>query len=322
MITACAATCYGPCKVTALAADRVPVVIECQTDYPFGDTMVISVRPARAAAFPLDFHIPGWCPAPALSVNGSAVPVQPNARGFARVQRTWNPGDTVRLRLPMTARVERGRDAASGPPYTGAHAMTPVTIPEEPGLRGVPYASVSYGPLLFALPIPDTTDANTPDPSARWQFALDVQDPGLTVERAAMPARWDWPLAAPLKLRANLVEIAWNPDPKAPHLPPLPVARAKAKEPVALIPYACTKFRISMFPVTAEPEVESSAIRRILFLGNSITLHGPKADIGWTGNWGMAASAEDKDYVHLVSGALARHTGSTPRHHGQEYRGF
>ena len=68
-----------------------------------------------------------------------------------------------------------------------------------------------------------------------------------------------------------------------------------------------------MFPVTAEPEVKVAAIRRILFLGNSITLHGPKADIGWTGNWGMAASSEDKDYVHLVTSALARHIGSTPQ---------
>jgi hypothetical protein len=128
-----------------------------------------------------------------------------------------------------------------------------------------------------------------------------------------MPARWDWPLAAPLKLHVNAVEIAWNPDPKAPRLPLLPAARPKSPERVTLIPYGCTKFRMSMFPVTAEPEVKSSAIRRILFLGNSITLHGPKADIGWTGNWGMAASSEDKDYVHLVTNALAQHTGSKPR---------
>jgi uncharacterized protein len=214
-----AATCYGPCKVTALVADHVPVVIVCKTDYPFNDIIDISVQPTRETVFPLDFHIPGWCAAPSLSVNGSALTVERSARGFARVNRTWKPGDTVQLRLPMTASVQTGRDTASGPPYDGAHRVTPVTIPEQPKTGGVPYASVSYGPLLFALPIPDATDANTPDPSARWQFALDVQDPGLTVERAAMPARWDWPLKAPLKLRANMVEIAWNPDPKAPRLP-------------------------------------------------------------------------------------------------------
>jgi hypothetical protein len=53
-------------------------------------------------------------------------------------------------------------------------------------------------------------------------------------------------------------------------------------------------------------------VRRILFLGNSITLHAPKADIGWTGNWGMAATAADKDYVHLITSALAAQTGTAP----------
>jgi hypothetical protein len=248
-----AATCYGPCKVTALAANRVPVVITCKTDYPFNETIEISVQPEREAAFPLDFRIPGWCAAPALSVNGAAVAVEKNAKGFARVNRTWKPGDAVHLRLPMTASVVTGRDAASGPPYTGQHKVTRVAIPDKESTQGLPYASVSYGPLLFALPIPDTKDANTPDPAARWKFALDVQEPGLTVERGVMPPTWDWPLASPLKVRANAREIAWNPDPKDPRLPPSPVAKAKPAEPVTLVPYGCTKFRISMFPVTAGP---------------------------------------------------------------------
>lgn len=51
---------------------------------------------------------------------------------------------------------------------------------------------------------------------------------------------------------------------------------------------------------------------KVLFLGNSITKHGPKADIDWSGNWGMAASAEAKDYVHLVTQGLATKTGKAP----------
>ena len=39
---------------------------------------------------------------------------------------------------------------------------------------------------------------------------------------------------------------------------------------------------------------------RVLFFGNSITRHGVKEDIGWHHDWGMAASAKEKDYVHLV----------------------
>lgn len=39
---------------------------------------------------------------------------------------------------------------------------------------------------------------------------------------------------------------------------------------------------------------------RVLILGNSITWHGAKPAIGWSGNWGMAASAAEKDFVHLL----------------------
>ena len=71
---------------------------------------------------------------------------------------TWK-----RFQSTMAPILQRGRDAASGPPYDGTHRVMRVTILEEKSTQGVPYASVSYGPLLFALPIPDTTNANTPD---------------------------------------------------------------------------------------------------------------------------------------------------------------
>lgn len=56
----------------------------------------------------------------------------------------------------------------------------------------------------------------------------------------------------------------------------------------------------------AAAEVEQEAAT-VLAMGNSISLHGPSAKLGWTHRWGMAASSQDKDYLsQLVAGLHAR----------------
>lgn len=44
---------------------------------------------------------------------------------------------------------------------------------------------------------------------------------------------------------------------------------------------------------------EGSGVR-VMFVGNSITRHGVLPEIGWYGDYGMAASSIEKDYVHIV----------------------
>ncbi len=41
--------------------------------------------------------------------------------------------------------------------------------------------------------------------------------------------------------------------------------------------------------------VDNGGKYNVLFVGNSITRHEPKSAIGWEHDWGMAASAKDKD---------------------------
>lgn len=62
----------------------------------------------------------------------------------------------------------------------------------------------------------------------------------------------------------------------------------------------------------AQENKPAGGYAKVLFLGNSITKHGPKADIDWSGNWGMAASAENKDYVHIVTEGLRQRQSSPP----------
>lgn len=48
----------------------------------------------------------------------------------------------------------------------------------------------------------------------------------------------------------------------------------------------------------------SPYFQRMLVIGNSIMNHGPAPDLGWFNNNGMAASAPEKDFVHLLTANL------------------
>lgn len=52
--------------------------------------------------------------------------------------------------------------------------------------------------------------------------------------------------------------------------------------------------------VTEKPRVMKRVYPKYLSLGDSITFSPYNASIGWYGNWGMKASAQEKDFVHLT----------------------
>ena len=42
----------------------------------------------------------------------------------------------------------------------------------------------------------------------------------------------------------------------------------------------------------------------LVVIGNSLTRYNPVPSIGWYGSWGMAASAADKDFSHIVAASM------------------
>ncbi len=110
---------YAASRAKATLAGTT-VQVEQATDYPWDGTVTLKLGPATPARFTLALRIPGWArnqpvpgdlyrylgepgQQPTLEVNGK--PVTPAfSAGFARVDRTWQGGDTVTLRLPMPVR--------------------------------------------------------------------------------------------------------------------------------------------------------------------------------------------------------------------------
>ncbi len=97
------------------------VQLEQVTDYPWGGRVQIKVKPDREQNFVLLLRIPGWtgkAPLPgqlyrfvdaeqknvSVMVNGRELSSSSPVRGYVRIERSWKPGDTVDLTLPMPVR--------------------------------------------------------------------------------------------------------------------------------------------------------------------------------------------------------------------------
>lgn len=241
-----AATLYGPCRVRAQVADGVAAEIDSETAYPFEESIRLTVRPAKPTEFPLYLRIPAWCRKPALELNGAAVAVQADDKGFVKLQRTWTSGDRVTLTLPMDVAVVAGRET---PFPQDKYFKRPVAKLTE---VANPFACVTYGPLLLALPVADENPNQPVAKEAAFNYALQssAAPSDVKVLRQPMPSHWAWPLESPLKFQVAARQFDWQPT----ELQPLPAAPVKDGKPatLTLIPYGCTKFRVSMFPVAGD----------------------------------------------------------------------
>jgi hypothetical protein len=240
------ASLYAACEVSAKVGDGTSVKVVEQTDYPFSDTLQLTVSPSKAVAFPLYLRLPRWAGKATLKVNGAAVDVQARPLSFIAVRRTWKEGDTVTLQLPMQVVVRKwtaNRDAAS----------------------------VDYGPLSFSLAIQERWarygDRNPgwPEwevfPESAWNYGLvlDSLASAKSFEMVRMPGPVPQqpftPEAAPIRLKAKARKIPlWQQDHQGMVglLQQSPVRSSERVEEVTLIPMGAARLRISMFPTIGD----------------------------------------------------------------------
>ncbi|MFC4099457.1 glycoside hydrolase family 127 protein [Paenibacillus xanthanilyticus] len=92
-------------------SDGFAVRIESATEYPWEGNIRLKLRPERARTFPLLLRIPGWCRGFQVFLNRDRIP--PDAyrleKGYLVLERNWNEGDTVELRLDEPVQLVRAR---------------------------------------------------------------------------------------------------------------------------------------------------------------------------------------------------------------------
>lgn len=219
---------YAPCTVSTVVRS-VPVMVEQVSDYPFRQTVSITVRPQHAVAFPLQLRVPAWSKNTRIAVNGKPVAATP---GFTTIDRTWAPGDTVEVLFDATVMVERG--------YNGA-------------------LSFSRGALVYALPVDEhwvvwrkrgpTNDWQV-YPGSRWNVGFRPDAP-ISVNEHPIGERPFAGGAAAVKLT---VQGRYVPTWKASegNAEPVPAdaesSNDEGAQSMTLVPYAGAKLRITAFP--------------------------------------------------------------------------
>lgn len=78
------------------------VRLEQKTDYPWKESVQITLDMPAPTEFTLALRLPGWCRQPRLEINGKSLSLRAVTRkGYARIRRAWKAGDVLKLTLPM-----------------------------------------------------------------------------------------------------------------------------------------------------------------------------------------------------------------------------
>lgn len=240
---------YSASEVTAKVGDGTEVTVTEDTDYPFDDTVRLTLEAPKSVNFPLYLRVPKWCDGAKLEVNDKDVETSAEGGEYLVVEREWDSGDTVELQFPMEFRVTKwDRD------YENARTEPNGSL------------SVSRGPLTYSLRIgqrweqfsgSDEWPAYEVYPASDWNYGLlvNMDDPAESFEVIEQKDRLPeqpWSLAgAPIEVRAKGKQIPeWQKNALGlvGKMQPNPVKSDQPTETLTLIPMGCARLRISAFP--------------------------------------------------------------------------
>lgn len=97
---------FVPSKVT-WEGPQGPVTLVQETQYPEKDIVLMKIDPKKSGRFNLKFRVPSWAnEGVSVQVNGREYQTPVVAGTWAQIDRQWETGDTVKLRLDLSPRLE------------------------------------------------------------------------------------------------------------------------------------------------------------------------------------------------------------------------
>jgi len=255
------AVAYGPSRVTAkVGVAGSEVVITEETGYPFDGTIRFEIEQEEPAAFALHLRIPAWAEGAYYTVGG--VSTRAEAGTVVKVERTWEADDELVLEIPLNVRTERRfNDALAvlrGPLYFS------LRIGQEyrrSGPTGGTYPAYDYEihpttPWNYALVLDAAAPSSCIEVETNDVSAIPFAQKGEPLYRKVTDdpnPSWEqieWDEDEPVVLKAKGVLLPdWKmKDNSADTTPPSPVVATSSLVDVELIPYGCTRLRVSEFP--------------------------------------------------------------------------
>lgn len=111
---------YLPLEARLSGLDVPASAVHIEGNYPYENRALVRIEVPRPAQFPVDFRMPAGADRMEIAVDGAAQRPEKTGSDFLRLNRTWKPGETVRIefRFPLRAAIERARDGRTWVAFT------------------------------------------------------------------------------------------------------------------------------------------------------------------------------------------------------------